>query len=281
LNFGLALLRREFEDLPARLGFGRLVRVGWFLGAAVVGDTHLVAALAFANLLIVLLRLGEKGWIHRPVVGREGVHRAALEGDELAGLFGNFRDRLHPGGAAAHDGDPLAGEIDAFGRPFGGVVDVTLEGIGVLEVRIIGFVQTARGEDAVGRGEGVAAVGLDRPAVGVFVVDRVRDLGFELDVPAQIEAVGNVVEVALDFRLRGHHLGPVPLLLQLPGEGVGVFDDGQVGPAARVAVPEPGAADAGAGFEGAKVQTLILQAFGHVQAGHAGADHDGIQYLLV
>ena len=39
--------------------------------------------------------------------------------------------------------------------------------------------------------------------------------GVELDVAAQIEAVGDVVEVAQDLRLGGDTLGPVPFLLQL------------------------------------------------------------------
>ena len=40
-------------------------------------------------------------------------------------------------------------------------------------------------------------------------------LVLELDVAAQVEAVGDVVEVALELLLRREDLGPLPLLLEL------------------------------------------------------------------
>ena len=50
----------------------------------------------------------------------------------------------------------------------------------------------------------------------------------ELDVPAQVELVGDVVQVAQGLRLGGEVLLPVPFVEQLLGERVAV------GPALRV-----------------------------------------------
>ena len=74
----------------------------------------------------------------------------------------------------------------------------------------------------------------------------------ELDVAAQVEAVGDVVDVAQDLRLGGVALGPVPLLLELVGERVRVVQALDVAARARVAVPVPGAADAVAGLVDAR-----------------------------
>src|SRR5215470_13961346 len=49
----------------------------------------------------------------------------------------------------------------------------------------------------------VAGVRLHLPAVRPFVEGRGRDARAELDVAPQVEAVGDVFEVAEDLRLRG------------------------------------------------------------------------------
>ena len=63
----------------------------------------------------------------------------------------------------------------------------------------------------VAGGDRLAAVGGDVPAARGLVEDGGGDAGLELDVAAQVEAVGDVVEVAEQLRLGGVALGPVPL----------------------------------------------------------------------
>ena len=67
------------------------------------------------------------------------------------------------------------------------------------------------------------AVGLDPPAVAASSKCAALTAGGELDVPAQVETVGDVVKVAQDLWLGRVALGPRPLLLQLLGELVGVL----------------------------------------------------------
>ena len=62
------------------------------------------------------------------------------------------------------------------------------------------------------------------PDRGVLVEGHRDDRGVERDVAAQVEPVGDEVQVGLDLRLGRHGLGPHPLLLDLVGEAVGVLD---------------------------------------------------------
>ena len=87
------------------------------------------------------------------------------------------------------------------------------------------------------------------PAAGFVLVVRGGDAAAELDVAAQIELVGDVVEVAQGLRLAGEMLGPVPFLQQFLGERVAVGITFGVETCAGIAVPVPGAADAGAGLQ--------------------------------
>ncbi|MEZ5504027.1 MAG: hypothetical protein R3E50_15740 [Halioglobus sp.] len=64
------------------------------------------------------------------------------------------------------------------------------------------------------------AVGFHGPKLRLFIPAGVIDAGAELDVAAQIEAVGNMIQVTLGFRLRGEALRPVPLRQQLVGKPV-------------------------------------------------------------
>ena len=72
------------------------------------------------------------------------------------------------------------------------------------------------------------------------------DAGVELDIGAQIEAVGDVVGVFQNLRLRRVALAPVPFLLQFVGERIGILHALDVAARAGIAVPVPGAADAAA-----------------------------------
>ena len=66
----------------------------------------------------------------------------------------------------------------------------------------------------------------------------------ELDVAAQIEPVGHVVEVGEDLGLAGVALAPLPLLLEFVGELVGVLHALDIAAGTRIAVPVPGTPDA-------------------------------------
>ena len=98
----------------------------------------------------------------------------------------------------------------------------------------------------------------------------------ELDVRTQVEAVGDMVGVAQDFRLRRVALAPVPFLLQLVGEGIGILHALDVAACAGIAVPVPGAADAPALLVDAHRKALPAQPVQHVHAAKARADHDDV-----
>ena len=104
-----------------------------------------------------------------------------------------------------------------------------------------------------------------------------RYLGLELDVPAEVEAVGNPVEVALELGLGGHELGPLPLLLEVVVEGVGVLDALDVDPGPGVPVPVPGAAHAVTRFQGPYGKAGVPQLLYRVQAGVPSADDDDLE----
>ena len=120
------------------------------------------------------------------------------------------------------------------------------------------------------------------PGAGFVLVVRGGDAAAELDVAAQVELVGDMVEVAQGLRLAGEMLGPVPFLQQFVGERVAVGIAFGIETCARIAVPVPGAADAGAGLEHPNASCpSCAQAIELVQAGNAGADDDGIILLGV
>ena len=123
----------------------------------------------------------------------------------------------------------------------------------------------------------VAAVGLDQPAIGALVERRRGDAGVEHDLAAQVEAVGDMVGVSEDFRLRRIFLRPVPFLVQLLREREGILQALDVAAGAGIAVPVPGAANAAAGFENPCGEAEPAQPVQHVQAGKARADHDGVK----
>ena len=66
---------------------------------------------------------------------------------------------------------------------------------------------------------------------------------------SEVEPVGDVLGVAQDLGLRRVPLGPVPFLLEVGIERVGVLQALHVAARTRVAVPVPGAADVAAGLD--------------------------------
>src|SRR5262249_2976194 len=122
---------------------------------------------------------------------------------------------------------------------------------------------------------------LKSPAGGFVVVMRAQDPGAERDVAGELEPVRHMIEVAQDLRLRRVLLGPLPVLLELGGERVGVRQTLHVAAGAGVAVPEPGAADAVGCLDDARAQAELAQPVELVQPGEAGSDDDGVIGLAV
>jgi hypothetical protein len=74
----------------------------------------------------------------------------------------------------------------------------------------------------VPRAGALAVVGVDDPAGAALVPGGGRDLRREPDVTAQVEAVGDGLQVVQDLRLRGEPLAPAPLALEGLIKGVGI-----------------------------------------------------------
>ncbi len=161
-------------------------------------------------------------------------------------------------------------------RPVAGVIGLALEARQALEVRRARVGKRAGRHDDVLRRISLAVVGGDGPAVGVLVEHGRRDAGVELDVGTQVEAVGDVVGVLQDLGLGGEALGPLPLLLQLVRERIRILHAFDVAARAGIAVPVPGAADAGPLLEHPHRQAEGAQAMQQVHAGKTRADDDHV-----
>ena len=114
---------------------------------------------------------------------------------------------LDGAGAGADDGDPLAGEVVVV-IPARAVDLVALVGVETADVGQL-VVGQRPGRQHHGAGAvALAAVGRDRPdAVGLVELEAV-DLDAELDAPAQVEVVDQVLDVTAD--LAGGRVGPRP-----------------------------------------------------------------------
>ncbi len=171
----------------------------------------------------------------------------------------------------------LPGEVDALVRPFAGVIRRAGERLGALELRLVRHREAAGRHHAIVCGEARAVIRLDDPRVRGLVERRRHHARIELDVAAQVEAIGHMIGVAQQLRLCGVAFAPLPLLLQLGRELVGVFDALHVAARARIAIPVPGAADAAARLQHAHGKSHPAQPVQHVEAGETGADHDDVE----
>ena len=122
-----------------------------------------------------------------------------------------------------------------------------------------------------------AVLQLDVPAARILLVMRGRDPALELDVAAQVELVGDVIQIALGLGLAGEVLLPVPFFQQFLRKGVAVGPALGIEAGAGIAVPVPGAADAGAGFEHPHLEAEFSQLVELVEAGNTGADDDRVE----
>ena len=114
------------------------------------------------------------------------------------------------------------------------------------------------------------------PLVRRVIPMRGRDRAAELHVPAQVELVGDVVQVFQRVGLGGEMLLPVPFLHQLLGKGIAIGPAFRIEAGAGIAVPVPGAADVAAGLEDPRGHAEFAQAVEHEHAGNAGADDDRV-----
>ena len=217
----------------------------------------------------------------RRIAGGNRKIRRALKHRELARLLGDDRHRLDRRRARADDADAQAREIDRLMRPVAGVIDLALEFLQPLDIGHPRIRQAAGGEHDVFCGDGLAVGCRHRPAVGALVEGGAIDAGIELNVGAQIKAVGDVVGVFQDLGLRRVALAPVPFLLQFFGERIGILHALDVAARAGITVPVPGAADVAALLVDADRKTLPAQPVQHIHAGKACADHDDIVGLGV
>src|SRR5258707_1651796 len=108
---------------------------------------------------------------------------------------------------------------------------------------------------------------------------RGADAAVERDVAAQVEFVGDEVEIAQRLGLRSEMLGPAPFLQQLLREGIAVGVAFGIEAGAGIAIPVPGAADARPGLEHADPQPQLAQPVELVEARYARADDEGVEVL--
>ena len=210
------------------------------------------------------------------IVQRRGPVRPALEDGEMLRLLRDLGDRLDRGCPGADDADALAGEIHRRVRPARRVIGGAAETLHARNAR-----QRVRRQDA-DRGEQEAracrlpAFQGNGPLVRRVVPVRGGHARAELHVPAQIELVGDQVQVFEVVRLGREMLLPVPFLQQLLREGIAVAPAFGIEARAGVAAPVPGAAEIGAGFEDPHLHAELPQPVELIDAGDPGADDNGV-----
>ena len=151
-----------------------------------------------------------------------------------------------------------------------------LETLDTLPVRKLGCGQAARGHDQVTSGDALAVVQRHLPLTGGLIPMRGRHARVEADVAVQVEALGDVFQIAQDFRLCGIAFGPDPVRFQFAGERIAVFHTRDVAACARVAVPVPSAADAARRFDDFRVEAERAQFVQQIQPAEAGTDNDNV-----
>src|SRR4029077_20556901 len=118
-----------------------------------------------------------------------------------------------------------------------------------------------------------------RPAVGRLIEGRRGHALAEPDVAMEVEALGDVLEVAQDLGLAGIALRPRPLLLELARPRIRVRHALDVAARAGIAVPEPGSADTGRLIDHEHRESCLAQPLQEVQPGDAGTHDDRVEAL--
>jgi hypothetical protein len=198
----------------------------------------------------------------------------ALEDVEFGDLGRDGRRDLDARGAQADETDALALEVHA--RPPGGMDQRPREALASRDVRPDRLRQDAHPGDQVLGGQRAAAADADAPEVVLLVVDGAIDIRAELDVLAQVQAVGDEVQVVENLGARRVSLAPAPLLPHLLGEGERVVWVLAVGPHTGVAVDPPRATDALRAVEHEDALTDLAEVVEEGQAGEPRADDDAV-----
>ena len=211
------------------------------------------------------------------VMQRRAPVGGALENGQLADFLGDGLDGLHGGRPGADHRDPLAFEVHRFLRPEGGVAGLTLERVESRDAR-----HGRRREDADGGDQEACVVAPailqhDLPASRLLAVVCGADTAAELDITAQVELVGDVVQIALGLGCRREVFFPIPFLQQLVGKRVAVGPAFGIEARTGVAVPVPGAADIAAVLEHQRLQTEFAQLVELIETGNAGTDDDSVK----
>ena len=203
--------------------------------------------------------------------------RRALEHGYVGGFQRDLGDHLVAGAAGADHRHALALQVE-FLRPPRRVPRGAGEGFGAGDGGEVRAAEKADGGDHRARADRAGAFWpdeVDLPFVGGVVPGQGFDLGLELDVAAQVELVGDPVEILHVLLPCAERIG----VGEVHAEEVGVGAAWGIDAGAGVAVLPPGAADAGVLFEDGEREAGLLQLDGGVQAAHAGADHRHGEFL--
>ena len=122
----------------------------------------------------------------------------------------------------------------------------------------------------------LAFIGHDVPQKLILVVVRGAHFGFEVDMRAQAKSVRHMIGIGADVGMTRKLLRPVPFLLQLVVEAIGVLHAFHVATGAGIAVPVPSAAHAVTAFEAAGGEALFAQAMQQIETREAGPHDDCI-----
>src|SRR6476659_1969079 len=163
--------------------------------------------------------------------------------------------------------------------PAPGEIDRALEILDAVDLRRLWRRQTAGGHDVIAAGYARNVVGDELPALtGVIPVGGL-DRGVEADVATEVIPIGDEVEIAQDFRLRGVFFRPGPGAIEFRIERVAVVDGLDVAACAGIAVPVPGAADIAGLLDHHHREAGLAQLVQKIEAGKPGADHRDIDLL--
>jgi hypothetical protein len=153
----------------------------------------------------------------------------------------------------------------------------SLERLDSWDVRFERHRQDAGRRDHEACGEGLSCGRANSPPRVRVVPVHCDDLGIEFDVTAQVQTVGDEVEIGLDLGLGGHVLGPHPFLLDLIGEAVRVLDTLDVATCSRVAVEQPRPADRVGLLHDRRAKTEFAGPMQGIETGEPRPDHHDLE----
>src|SRR5262249_15405314 len=133
--------------------------------------------------------------------------------------------------------------------PGSGVIDVAAVVGSPGQIRDLGVGEATCSQNTEPGCYSILPVGPHGPTGGGAVVTQGEHSRVELNVPPQIEALGDVPQVIEDLRLGAITRPPAPILLEFRGKRVAVVDAFDVASRTRIPVPVPGPAHVWCGLE--------------------------------